>query len=51
MSDWKFGGDLRLRYEGTTQQQPTDLPGVMDARHREVMRFRAGVTRNFGKSS
>ena len=47
-SDWKFGGDLRLRYEGTTQQKPTATPLLMDPRHKEVMRFRAGVTRNFG---
>jgi hypothetical protein len=46
---WKFGGDFRLRYERTERQQPTDDPLVRDPRRRAVLRFRAGVTRDFGR--
>jgi hypothetical protein len=45
---WTFAGDFRLRYEVTTRQEPTDNPLVDDPRQREVLRFRAGVTRDFG---
>jgi hypothetical protein len=46
-SDWKFAGDFRLRYERTTQQEPTPEPLVLEPRNRGVVRFRAGVTKKF----
>ena len=50
LSNWKFEGDFRVRYEGTTKQEPTDRPAVLDSRHRGVVRFRAGATRSIGKN-
>jgi hypothetical protein len=47
-SSWKFAGDIRLRYERTTQQQPTAQPLVLDPRNKEVLRFRAGATKAIG---
>jgi hypothetical protein len=47
-SDWKVGGDFRVRYEGTTRQKPGAGPSLVEPRHREVVRMRAGVTRQFG---
>lgn len=40
----KVSGDFRLRFESTSKQQPTDTPGVLDPRYREVVRFRASAT-------
>jgi hypothetical protein len=40
-SDIKFFGDFRLRYENTTNLDPASL----EDRNREVVRFRAGVTK------
>jgi hypothetical protein len=40
-SDIKFSGDFRLRYENTTNLAPASL----EDRNREVVRFRAGVTK------
>jgi hypothetical protein len=43
-----FYGDFRLRYEDTTKQEPGTRPGILEARHRGVLRFRGGVTKTFG---
>lgn len=40
-----FAGDFRLRYEQTTQQEPNGALGIFDPRHRAVVRFRSGVTK------
>lgn len=45
-----FSGDFRLRYENTTNQiLGTPLPGNEDARNREVVRFRAGITKKINE--
>jgi hypothetical protein len=46
--DWKFSGDFRLRWERTSEQEPTAQPLILDPRNRWVVRFRGGVTRQFG---
>jgi hypothetical protein len=42
---WRFAGDFRLRYEATTEQKPNAVPGVLDPRHRAVIRFRGRVAK------
>lgn len=50
----KFSGDFRVRHETTTKQEPGATPDTRDARNREVVRFRFGISRkvnglfNFG---
>jgi len=46
---WIVSGDFRLRWERTSEQEPTSNPLILDPRHRWVTRFRGGVTRQFGK--
>lgn len=46
---WIPSGDFRLRWERTTFQEPTTQPQILDPRNRWVVRFRAGVTKQFGK--
>ncbi len=48
-SAWIPSGDFRLRWERTTFQEPTTQPQILDPRNRWVVRFRAGVTKQFGK--
>lgn len=48
-SAWIPSGDFRLRWERTTNQEPTTQPLILDPRNRWVVRFRAGVTKQFGK--
>ncbi len=49
-----FAGDFRVRFEGTTKQEPSAQPGSRDPRYREVVRFRFGMNKkvnglfNFG---
>jgi hypothetical protein len=47
-NEWKPSGDFRVRFERTSNQQPTGVPDVLEPRRREVVRLRAGVTRAFG---
>jgi Putative porin len=49
LRDWVFSGDFRVRYEETTKQQPGAVPGILDPRHRGVIRFRAGLTKKINK--
>jgi hypothetical protein len=46
---WNFSGDFRLRWERTSDQEPTTNPDNFEPRHRWVVRFRSGITRQFGK--
>jgi len=46
---WNVSGDFRLRWERTSEQEPTAQPLILDPRNRWVVRFRSGVTRQFGK--
>lgn len=51
---FNFAGDFRVRFEGTTKQEPSAQPGRRDPRYREVVRFRFGMNKkvnglfNFG---
>jgi hypothetical protein len=47
-SGFNFAGDFRLRYEETTKQEPNGQPGRLDPRHRAVVRFRAGLSKQIG---
>ncbi len=47
--NWNVSGDFRLRWERTSEQEPTTQPLILDPRNRWVVRFRGGVTRQFGK--
>ena len=47
--NWIFSGDFRLRWERTSDQEPRLESPILDPRHRWVVRFRSGVTRQFGK--
>jgi hypothetical protein len=42
---WHFGGDFRLRYERTTNQEAGATPDRLEPRNRGVVRFRTGVTK------
>ncbi|HXV61267.1 MAG TPA: putative porin [Vicinamibacteria bacterium] len=44
---WKFSGDVRVRYERTTNQEQGDIPDRLEPRNRGVGRFRAGATKKF----
>lgn len=44
-SNVKFSGDARLRYENTAHQTPGS--SSWETRNREVVRFRAGLTKSF----
>ena len=46
--DFKFSGDFRLRYENTENQEPGLK--LFEGRHREVVRFRAGMTKQINES-
>lgn len=45
---WNLSGDFRLRWERTSDQEPTADSDVFEPRRRWVVRFRSGVTRQFG---
>lgn len=45
---WKYSGDFRLRWEFTSNQEPTANPLILDPRLRWVVRGRGGVTKQFG---
>jgi Putative porin len=45
LHDWVFSGDFRVRYEDTTKQKVGAVPGILDPRHRMVIRFRSGLTK------
>jgi hypothetical protein len=46
--NWIVSGDFRLRWERTSDQEPRTQSLILDPRHRTVVRFRSGVTRQFG---
>jgi Putative porin len=45
LSDIKFSGDSRFRYENTSNDQPNSI--VFEGRNRAVVRFRGGFTKKF----
>ena len=48
-SPWNISGDFRLRFERTSDQEPTAQPLILDPRNRWVVRFRGGATKKVGK--
>lgn len=46
---WNFFGDYRLRFERTSEQEPRTDSLILDPRNRWVVRFRSGLSRQFGK--